>query len=187
MFWMNSAQLLTLVPMFALLIWAACQDVYERRIPNWLTFSLLVMGIAQSFLPNGIVSWKQSMLGFAVGFGLLFFLFALRAVGGGDVKLLAALGAWFGWAGILSIFVLEKMLGLVIVVIQASWQGRLREVLRNSALLAINVRHVRELGVDHVSETGQSAQAIKTRLPYAVPVLIAVVIWVVILSFAAKR
>lgn len=184
---MTSAQLLTLVPLLVLLIWAAVQDLYERRIPNWLTFSLLVMGIAQSFTPGAIVGWKQSLLGFGLGFALLFFLFALRAVGGGDVKLLSALGAWFGWVGILSIFVIEKVLGLVIVLIQASIQGRLKTVLRNSALLTVNIVHVRQLGIEHVSETGQQAQSVKTKLPYAVPVLMAVVIWVTYLYLNAKR
>src|SRR5687767_15907788 len=91
-------------PVLGLLVWAAVGDLRSRRIPNWLTFSLVLSGIAQSFTPGGLVSPGMSLAGFAVGFGLPMILFVIGALGGGDVKLLAGVGAWFGPGVALNVF-----------------------------------------------------------------------------------
>ena len=75
----------------------------------------------------------------------------------------------------LAVFVGAALVGLVIVVFQALWQRRLWTVLRNTALLAVNLFHVRELGTVHVATTGRNARGIDKPLPYAVPVLLATV------------
>ena len=45
---MNQPALSHLVPLFALLVWAAVTDLRERKIRNWLTLSLMASGLAQS-------------------------------------------------------------------------------------------------------------------------------------------
>ena len=165
--------LLTCAPMFGLLLWAAAEDLRSRTIPNWLSFSIIIGGFAQSFLPHATVSPTDSLLGFGTGFGLTFFIFALGALGGGDVKLLAGVGAWLGPAGALAVFCVEAIVGLVIVVSQAVAQGRMKTLLRNSTVVAINLVHVGDVGVDHVSQTGQSCRSVERPLPFAVPVLLA--------------
>jgi prepilin peptidase CpaA len=167
-------------PMVGLLAWATVVDVRTRRIPNWLTGALLLGGLAQSFFTSHTLTPLQSLLGMLCGFALTIVLFALRAVGGGDVKLMTALGAWLGPQLVLAVFLLEKVLGLVIVVSQCAWRGRLRTLLHNSALLAVNLIHVRELGVEHVAHTGHSCNAMEKNLPFALPTLVAtlLVLWV---------
>ena len=173
---MSTYALLMAAPVIALLAWAAVEDLRARRIPNWLTFSLVLAGITQSFTPYALVTPGMSILGFLLGFSLPFVLFVLNAVGGGDVKLLAGLGAWFGPVAILQIFVIEKVIGLVIVLAQATAQGRMRTLFRNSAVVAVTLAHVREVGLDHVRATGLSARSVDRPLPYAVPVLLAVAV-----------
>lgn len=173
---MSTYGLLTAAPVVALLIWAAIEDLRNRRIPNWLTFSLLLSGMAQSFMHGSLSTPGMSIAGFAVGFGLTFVLFLLNAVGGGDVKLLAGLGAWFGPMAVFQIFVLEAVIGAVLVIAQATAQGRMKVLLRNSAVVAINLAHVKDVGIDHVKSTGLSARSVDRPLPYAVPVLLAVLI-----------
>jgi len=75
---------------------AAFTDWREHRIPNYLTVPAAVLGlIYNSFMPMGIGPlW--SLVGFAIGFGLLLLPWLLGGGGMGDVKLLAALGAWLG-------------------------------------------------------------------------------------------
>jgi prepilin peptidase CpaA len=165
---------LHLAPLFALLIWSAVTDLRERKIRNWLTLTLMISGLVQSFTPAHIVTPGVSALGLLTGFGITFVLFALGAIGGGDVKLMAGVGAWVGPAGILAIFCIAAVFGMTIVLIQASVQGRLITLMRNSALVAVNLAHLNELGIKHVSATGRSARSVDRPLPYAVPVLLAV-------------
>ena len=111
---------------------------------------------------------------------LLIVPFALRALGGGDVKLLAAVGAWVGpWTTVL-IFLVCCVVGLVIVLVQGVAEGRLRTIFRNSSLLALNVAHVDRLGADHVAGVGAACgRTARKPLPFAVPILVSValVLW----------
>lgn len=173
MTWLN---LMALAPLLAALCCAAVIDWRSRRIPNWLTFSLILTGAVQSFLPGGAISPGAAGQGFLLGAGLTFALFALGALGAGDVKLMAGVGAWMGPGVTLKIFLVEAILGLIIVLAQAAWSGRLTALFRNSAVIAISFAHMGDLGVDHATQTGQSNSSIEKPLPYAVPVLLATLI-----------
>jgi prepilin peptidase CpaA len=170
-----------LLPMFALLAWAAIQDARHRRIRNWLTLALAASGICNSFLMTAAVTPAQAGLGLLVGFAIPFVLFALGALGGGDVKLLAGIGAWLGAVAVIQVFIVAAIIGLVIVLVQCAWQGRLLLLFRNSAVLAINLVHIQQVGVKHVSETGNSSRSFDRPLPYAVPVLAATIVVVTLL------
>ncbi len=167
------SHLASFVPLVALLTWAAVEDWRTRHIRNWLTLTLAVTGLVQSFTPARTVGPWDSLLGLLVGFTLPLALFVIGAVRGGDVKLMAGAGAWLGWKGILLVFVLEKVVGLAIVLTQCAAAGRLGELLRNTRVLAVELLNVRHLGVEHVAETGRTFRSIDRPLPYAVPVLVA--------------
>jgi prepilin peptidase CpaA len=171
---MSKTALLHLLPLFVMLSIAAVSDLRSRKIRNWLTFSLVLTGLAQSFTAVHTVAPMASLLGLAAGFGLTFLLFAMGALGGGDVKLLAGVGAWVGPMPVLAVFCLAAVAGMVIVLAQALWQGRLRQLLHNSALVAVNIAHVSELGVAHATATGKSCRSVDRPLPYAVPVFLGV-------------
>ena len=171
---MNTYALLMCLPALGLVGWAAATDWRCRRIPNWLTFSLALGGLVQSVAFGATCTPGDSVLGLLVGFSLTFILFALRAVQGGDVKLLAGVGAWLGPVGAFQVFCVEAVVGAAIVLAQAAAQGRLRRLLSNSAVLAVNLIHVNDVGLDHVAATGQSSRTVELRLPYAVPLLVAV-------------
>ncbi|MGB7157932.1 MAG: A24 family peptidase, partial [Tepidisphaeraceae bacterium] len=168
--------LIAAAPLGAALVWAAVQDLHSRRIPNVLTFAMVLCGIAQSFCAAGTVSAAQSLAGFGVGFGLTFLLFAIGAIRGGDVKLMAGIGAWLGPQMVFAIFAAEAVVGMVIVLGQALAQGRLSILFRNTAVVGINLMHLRDFGLDHVTTTGNECRSVNRPLPYAVPVLIATVL-----------
>jgi prepilin peptidase CpaA len=167
------------VPLVALLCWAAIGDLRARVIRNWLTLSLMLSGLVQSFLPGATVSPGNAFLGLLVGLGLLILPFAIGAIGGGDVKLLAAIGAWVGPLACFQIFAVEAVIGMGIVLAQAAAAGRLAALFRNSAILALNMAHADRLGADHLQKTGQHCRSIDRPLPYAVPTLVATVLVIV--------
>ena len=67
----------------------------------------------------------------------------------------------------------------LMALMQAAYQGKTRLLLKNSALVAVNLVHVNELGLEHAKQTGQSCRSIDRPLPYAVPVLLAVTFLIV--------
>lgn len=175
---MTTYGLLMCVPMFALLAWAAVTDCAARRIPNWLSYSLILTGLLQSFTTGAVVGPAHSALGMLAGFALTFVFFALGAMGGGDVKLLTGVGAWLGPVGVVLVFVVEAVVGMAQAVIQAATQRRLGTVLRNSAVLAGNMAAGGgDLGLAALPEpTRGDDRALKQVLPYSVPVLVATVL-----------
>jgi prepilin peptidase CpaA len=168
--------LVVFAPLVVMLAVAAAIDIRSRRIPNALTGMLALLGLMQSFTAGHTVTPWQSILGLLAGAGLLSALFAIGAVGGGDLKLLAAAGAWLGPRLVFQVFLVEAIVGMIIVLFTCAIHGRLRLLMNNSLLLATNIAHVNQLGAEHVQETGASCRSIDRPLPYAVPILIATLI-----------
>lgn len=86
------------------MIVAAVIDGWKLKVPNWLTFPLVIsgwlLGLAHNFdlLPEstGIGSIGASLAGTALGFALLFPVYAIGGMGAGDVKMQMGFGAWIG-------------------------------------------------------------------------------------------
>jgi prepilin peptidase CpaA len=172
----NLAMWIRLAPLIAGLIAAAATDIQWRRIPNWLTLSLMTAGLARAAWMHGWTGIGNAGAGLLVGGGLGFVLFAISALGGGDVKLLAAIGSWLGPKGVFLVFIAEAVVGLVIVLVQATAQGRVRTLFRNSALIAAGFAYASETGLEHAVESGRSMKSVSRPLPYAVPTLVATVL-----------
>jgi prepilin peptidase CpaA len=171
---MSESSLLSILPLLCMLIWAAMVDLRTRKIRNWLTFSMILTGLCRPLLVGGPLSTGQAAVGMLAGMALPLMLFALGALGGGDVKLLAGVGAWLGALAAVQVFCLAAIFGMIIVLAQAISQGRLRVLSRNSAVLALNMVHIGDVGIEHTTATGQSSRSVDKPLPYAVPVLMAV-------------
>jgi prepilin peptidase CpaA len=177
---MTNYGLLTSAPLLALLGWAAVSDCAARRIPNWLTYTLMLGGLCHGFTAGAAVGPVGSLLGMLVGLALTFVFYAVGAMGGGDVKLLTGIGAWLGPVGVLLVFAVEAVVGMVQAVIQAAAQKRLASVLRNSAVLAGSMAMGQgDGGVATLPDAGDPA-AMKQVLPYSVPALVATVIVVAV-------
>jgi len=79
----------------ALLILAAVVDIRERRIPNWLTGSVAAL-YPVYVLTNPQLAWFGALAAALAVFVFGLALFSRRLIGGGDVKLIAALTLWAG-------------------------------------------------------------------------------------------
>src|SRR5262245_26451498 len=78
------------------LIVAAWIDGKELRVPNWITFPMIISGWIYCTATMGWTGLGESLLGTAVGLGLLMPAYLIGGMGAGDVKLLAGVGAWVG-------------------------------------------------------------------------------------------
>jgi leader peptidase (prepilin peptidase)/N-methyltransferase len=103
---------------FSLLVPIAFIDIDHRIIPDELSLGGLAAGILFSFLPGG--DWKVSVEGALLGGGILYataFLYekirGAEGMGGGDIKLLAMIGAFVGWRGTLATIFFGAFLGAV--------------------------------------------------------------------------
>ncbi len=92
--WMSSRGTL-LIPL-ALTVWIAWGDLRTRRIPNYLTLGTAVAGLAFNFMSHGLNGLADGFLGMLLGFACLILPYLWGGMGAGDVKALAALGAWLG-------------------------------------------------------------------------------------------
>jgi prepilin peptidase CpaA len=168
------------LPLLMLLSVAAVTDLRGRRIPNWLTLTVVVAGLAQSVTPWGVTTPDQALLGLAVGFTVTFLLYIVGGRGAGDVKLTAGIGAWLGPLPVLMVLIAAALVSLVLAVGQSAIRGRLGDLFRNTGLMLISLLNVRRLGARSVIHTGQTVSTDRP-LPNAVSMLVAtvgVVVWV---------
>src|SRR5262249_52326564 len=71
-------------------------DLGERRIPNVLVFPAILAGLAANFHSKGLNGLTFGLKGLAVGFALLIIPYIVVGMKAGDVKFLAAIGAFIG-------------------------------------------------------------------------------------------
>ena len=116
---------------------AAVIDVRTRRVPNLLTMSMAAAGIALALAGIGRVGLAASLAGCVLGAVLMLPGHVLGGTGAGDVKLLAAAGAWLGPALTLQAFVATLIAGGVIALLVATRRGRLRRTLSTTTRLAV--------------------------------------------------
>ena len=90
---------------------AAATDLWKFKVYNLLTLPTLGLGLVGSAWLGGWQGLATSLLGAGLGFGLLVVFFALGGVGAGDVKLLAAVGAWLGPFLTSQVFVASALCG----------------------------------------------------------------------------
>ena len=103
-------------PLALMLVLAAYLDTRHHRIPNALTFGGAVAGLALQFYFGGFEGLGSGFLGLAIGF-VLFIPFYIRgAMGAGDVKLMAAVGAFLGPSATLLTAALTLIVGGVMAV-----------------------------------------------------------------------
>ena len=118
---------------------AAFWDLKSRRIPNWLTLPLFVLGLVQAVWLGGLDGLGNSFLA-AIILGLPYVLLYLFAGGGaGDAKLMAAAGSWLGLqSGMTALFCIS-ICAIILALLKAAFAKRFVEAVRRIQMILVSV------------------------------------------------
>jgi len=157
-----------------LVLWIAWGDVKTRRIPNYLTLGTAVTGLAYNFAFHGWAGLQSGSLGILLGFGLLIIFYYWGGVGAGDVKALAALGAWLGPPLTLAFFCYMGVAGGILTLGFLCWKGMLRQQTRQIWAGLLN----RVLCRPHALQVPAAPPPVAEGIPYGVAMALGMVVLV---------
>ena len=157
---------------------AAAFDLRDRRVPNWLTVSGMVLGIVL----NAFLSRTQGLWFSLKGLGLAFLiylpLYVLRTMGGGDVKLMAAVGAIAGPMNWFRIFVLTLVFGAAAAIVLLLAKGRVKRTFQNIGMI------LKSLASGHAPYKKNPELDVRddraARLPHAVTIACATLVFLLV-------
>jgi prepilin peptidase CpaA len=120
----------SLLPPLFLSLWMAWGDIKTQRIPNYLTLGTAVAGLGFQLGFHGWGGLWSGFQGLALGFSLLIIPYLLKGMGAGDVKALAALGAWLGPLNTFYLFIYMGLCGGLLVILVLICRGALWSQMR---------------------------------------------------------
>lgn len=118
-----------LIALAIALVTAAFTDIRRRQIDNWLN-GAIALAAPLFWWASGLSLWPDIalQLGVAVAaFALFAGLFALKMMGGGDVKLLTALALWIKWDDFVQLLVVMAIAGGLLTVVMLMWHTARRQ------------------------------------------------------------
>jgi prepilin peptidase CpaA len=169
----------------AAMIVAAVIDGWKLKVPNWLTFPLIVtgwlFGLVHNFglLPgSGVGGIGAALAGTALGFALLLPVYAIGGMGAGDVKMQMGFGSWVGayfglGAGLWVIFYafcLATIIGGFLALGMIFWRGQFRTNASNTRAILGDL--VSAPGIGDVADRAAKRKPRMHLLPYGIPLCI---------------
>ncbi len=152
------------------LVVAAVIDGWKLKVPNWITFPMILSGWVYSTIFFGWPGLGWSLTGTMVGLGLLLPLYAIGGMGAGDVKLLAGVGAWVWGMATVQAFCVTAIVGAIIavgmVVLQKGWAKHQKQfwAIWNEILTIRDPNQLSAIAADRKSTM--------LLLPYGIPIAI---------------
>ncbi len=171
----NPVALATFVVAIATAMVASVFDCRRFCVPNMITVPLCAIGLAlHTFAGEGFV---YSVAGMAVGLGVLLPIFLTGGMGGGDVKLLAAVGAWIGPINTVYVFCVAGLIAGAYSVVVLVIQGRAQQI---PAILHVTFLQLVTLGrhlarSESVSSMAERPDRRRYVMPFAVMIAIGVI------------
>jgi prepilin peptidase CpaA len=163
------------------LVVAAVIDGWKLRVPNWITFPLVVSGWIYSAVFFGWAGLAWSLLGTVVGLGLLLPAYAIGGMGAGDVKLMAGIGAWAWSVATLYAFCISAVLGGFIAVGMVLWRRSWHHHFFQFWSIANEILEVRDPTT--LSAIAAERKSSMLLLPYGIPIAIGTItyfVWTVV-------
>lgn len=174
-----------LVLLVVLVLTAAVYDVRYRRVPNWCSVSGAVLGLAlNTFLSGGLAGFLFSLKGLLLGFGLYFLLYAVHAMGAGDVKLMGAVGAVVGWEDWFGIFLVTAIIGGFLAVCVMVLRGRVKKTVWNLGYILGEMKHGRAAYVTREELDVKSSKSVG--LPHAAVIAVGTMFFLALSAHFAR-
>jgi prepilin peptidase CpaA len=162
---------------------AAVIDGWKLKVPNWLTFPLVISGwllglthdLGWFGAATGVGGIGAALAGTAIGFILLYPVYAIGGMGAGDVKMQMGFGSWIGafygaapavgiifWA-----FCLAAIVGGVIALVMIALRGQYQRNLANTRAIVGDLVGARNVG--EVADRAAGRKPTMHLLPYGIP------------------
>lgn len=152
---------------------AGITDLRWRKIPNWLTYSAVPVAVALHWVCAGPRSALLSLAGAGLGLAILLPFVLLRQLGGGDWKLVGALGAFFEPRRLILVLFLTLIINLFMAIIFVIWRRRLGQTLRNVGRMLVSFTVFRTPGTDLSIDNPEAA-----KVPFGIAAAVAVLLYV---------
>jgi prepilin peptidase CpaA len=153
------------------LVVAAVIDGWMLKVPNWITFPLIMSGWVYSAYVGGWPGLGWSLLGSFVGLGLLYGLYMVGGMGAGDVKLLAGIGAWVHLEHTWNIFATTAIVGGIMALAMIAYTGRWRKHFQQFNMLIGEFVEVRD--TEALFQRAAERKSKMFLLPYGIPMTVA--------------
>lgn len=164
-FWVTTCAIL--IPGVLLASWI---DYAQHKVPNWLNATLIAVGFGVQGFYHGPTGIWIGFCGMWVGFGVLIIPWMMHGMGAGDVKLMAAIGVWFGpWMTLVS-FALGAVIGGIIAAVMIVAARKTRYAMANLSIIMVKCTSRDTLFSDFGS--AKSFGNTSALLPYGVPLTI---------------
>jgi len=167
----NPSQANLLLPL-AIALWIAWGDLRTYRIPNYLTLGAALAGLLFQAIFFGWNGVGSGILGLVLGFFLLFPVYVMGGMGAGDVKALAALGAWLGPGLTLMLFCYMAGAGGLIALGMLIYKGLLWTYIRRGWSYVLNWILFRPSGLPPAPATKLETKGI----PYGAAIALGMVV-----------
>ncbi|MGI9519939.1 MAG: A24 family peptidase [Pirellulaceae bacterium] len=163
------------------LVVAAVIDGIQLKVPNWLTFPMIISGWVFSAMAYGMagegwmVGLGWSMAGTTLGLCLLLPAYAIGGMGAGDVKLMAGIGAWVHCWITFYAFCLSTIFGAVIAVIMVWRAGKMKHHSDQFKHIVNEIVTVRN--PEALSTIAADRKSSMMLLPYGIPIAIGTIVY----------
>jgi len=152
------------------LVVAAVIDGRQLKVPNWITFPLIISGWIYSAIAFGAPGLGWSLVGTMVGLGLLLPAYAIGGMGAGDVKLLAGVGAWVWTTVTFFAFCVSTIFGAVIAIGMVLWHKKWQHHRDQFTAIVSEILIVRD--PEKLSTMAAERKSSMMLLPYGIPIAI---------------
>ncbi len=159
----------------ATLIVAAAIDGWKLKVPNWITFPLIVSGWIYSGAAFGWEGFAYSLLGTFAGLAMLLPLYAIGGMGAGDVKLLAGVGAWVWTTTTAYSFCLSAVVGGAIAVGMVLWRNSWEKHQNQFWMILGEIATIRQ--PERLATIAAGRKSSMLLLPYGIPIAIGTIIY----------
>ena len=174
---------LPFLTVFAASLIATVTDLRNFRVYNALTVPLLLTGLVYHAIDDGAAGLYESAGGMLVGFGTLIVFYAMGGLGAGDVKLMAAIGAWLEVPAILYVVLASCMAAGFYALVISVLCGRLKQTLFALQSIGVNLltlgthRETADNRIEKQVERGDRGRLIPFSAMVAVGVFVAMWIY----------